>query len=167
MRRYKSNRSISKLSTTTTQSLTLTSTGTSPVTVTAASVTGAGFTLIGGSFPVTLNPTQTLTLQLQFAPNPGEVLRWMAGEGAEATVSAYGGEMRDGFAAARDGPRMMTRWTSGLRDAMNAVPGHTALLTSLRHAALTQEGQVLCDCIINMENITRGVLGCGVLGVKV
>jgi fibronectin type 3 domain-containing protein len=38
------------------------------VTVNSASITGAGFTIIGGSFPVTLNPTQTLTLQLQFAP---------------------------------------------------------------------------------------------------
>jgi serine/threonine protein phosphatase 1 len=82
-------------------------------------------------------------LELQFAPNPGEVLQWMVGEGVEATVCAYGGEMRNGFAAARDGPRMMTRWTSGLRNAMNSSPGHTALLTSLRHAAQTHDGQVL------------------------
>ncbi len=53
---------------TTTQSLTLTSTGTTPVTVNSATITGAGFTLVGGSFPVTLNPTQTLTLTLQFKP---------------------------------------------------------------------------------------------------
>jgi fibronectin type 3 domain-containing protein len=38
------------------------------VTVNSAAITGAGFTIIGGSFPVTLNPTQTLTLQLQFEP---------------------------------------------------------------------------------------------------
>ncbi len=53
---------------TATQSLTLTSTGTTPVTVNSATITGAGFTLIGGSFPVTLNPTQTVTLTLQFKP---------------------------------------------------------------------------------------------------
>jgi hypothetical protein len=56
------------VNTATTQSLTLTSTGTSPVTVTSAAITGAGFTIVGGGFPVTLNPTQTLTLQLQFKP---------------------------------------------------------------------------------------------------
>jgi hypothetical protein len=56
------------VNTTTTQSLTLTSTGTTAVTVNSAAITGAGFTIIGGSFPVTLNPTQTLTLQLQFKP---------------------------------------------------------------------------------------------------
>jgi hypothetical protein len=56
------------VNTATTQSLTLTSTGTTPVTVSSAAITGAGFTIVGGAFPVTLNPMQTLTLQLQFKP---------------------------------------------------------------------------------------------------
>jgi hypothetical protein len=50
------------------QSLTLTSSGTSAVTVSSASVQGAGFSLSGGILPVTLNPTQSTTLQVQFAP---------------------------------------------------------------------------------------------------
>ena len=62
------------VNTATTQSLTLTSTGTSPVTVNSATITGAGFTIVGGSFPVTLNPTQTLTLQLQFKPTTAGAL---------------------------------------------------------------------------------------------
>jgi hypothetical protein len=56
------------VNTATTQSLTLTSTGTSPVTVNSAAITGSGFTTVGGSFPVTLNPAQTLSLQVQFEP---------------------------------------------------------------------------------------------------
>jgi hypothetical protein len=36
--------------------------------VNSAAITGAGFTIVGGGFPVTLNPMQTLTLQLQFDP---------------------------------------------------------------------------------------------------
>ncbi len=56
------------VNTATTLSLTLTSSGTTPVTVNSAAITGAGFTIVGGSFPVTLNPTQTLTVQLQFEP---------------------------------------------------------------------------------------------------
>ena len=51
-----------------TQSLILTSSGTSPVTISSASITGSGFSIVGGSFPVTLNSTQTLTLQIQFDP---------------------------------------------------------------------------------------------------
>ena len=56
------------VNTATIQSLTLTSTGTAPVTVSSAAITGAGFTIVGGSLPVTLNPTQTVTLQVQFLP---------------------------------------------------------------------------------------------------
>jgi hypothetical protein len=56
------------VNTSTTQSVTLTSSGTSPVTISAASITGAGFTTVGGSFPLTLNPQQTATLQVQFLP---------------------------------------------------------------------------------------------------
>jgi Domain of unknown function (DUF4082)/Abnormal spindle-like microcephaly-assoc'd, ASPM-SPD-2-Hydin len=50
------------------QTLSLTSSGTSPVTVSSASITGTGFALIGGSFPVTLQPNQSTTLQVQFKP---------------------------------------------------------------------------------------------------
>ena len=51
-----------------TQSVTLTSSGTSSVTVNSASVSGAGFAILGGSFPLTLTPSQTATLQVQFKP---------------------------------------------------------------------------------------------------
>jgi hypothetical protein len=50
------------------QPLTLTSTGSSPVTISAATVSGAGFTLVGSKLPVILNPNQSLTLQVQFNP---------------------------------------------------------------------------------------------------
>ena len=82
-------------------------------------------------------------LQLQFAPNPSEVLRWMVSAGMEATVRAYGGDLRQGFAATRDGPRTITRWTGALRSAMNATPGHTTLFSALRHAAFTESLGVL------------------------
>jgi Abnormal spindle-like microcephaly-assoc'd, ASPM-SPD-2-Hydin len=50
------------------QSVTLTSTGTAPVTISAATVTGPPFTVSGATFPVTLNPNQSVTLQVQFNP---------------------------------------------------------------------------------------------------
>jgi serine/threonine protein phosphatase 1 len=82
-------------------------------------------------------------LQLQLAPNPGEVLRWIVAAGMEPTVRAYGGDLRQGFAASRDGPRAITRWTIALRNGVNARPGHTALFSALRHAAFTQERSLL------------------------
>jgi hypothetical protein len=52
-----------------TMTLTLNSTGTSAVTVNSAAITGAGYTIVGGSFPATLTPNQTLALQVQFKPS--------------------------------------------------------------------------------------------------
>ncbi len=51
------------------QPVTLSSTGTAPVTVSAATLTGAGFTTSGASFPLTLNPGQTATLNVGFNPS--------------------------------------------------------------------------------------------------
>jgi hypothetical protein len=49
----------------------LKSTGIGAVTVTSAKLSGAGFSMMGGSLPVTLNPNQTLTLDLEFDPAQG------------------------------------------------------------------------------------------------
>jgi len=51
-----------------TQTVTLTSSGTASLTVNSAVVTGTGFSVSGSSFPVTLNPGQTLNLNLEFDP---------------------------------------------------------------------------------------------------
>ena len=74
-------------------------------------------------------------LQLQFAPNPSQVLDWMVNNGAEATIRAYGGSPQEGFGAAREGTLALTKWTSGLRNGMRAHDGHVALMSSLKHAA--------------------------------
>jgi hypothetical protein len=50
------------------QALTLSSTGTAAVTVKAVSLSGAGFTISGATFPVTLNPGIAIKLQVQFDP---------------------------------------------------------------------------------------------------
>ena len=51
-----------------TQSLTLKSSGSEAVTVSTASITGPGFSFSGATFPLTLNPSQTATLSIQFNP---------------------------------------------------------------------------------------------------
>jgi hypothetical protein len=56
------------VNTTATQSLILTSAGTASVTVNTPVLTGPGFTMLGGMFPITLNPTQTVTLDVEFDP---------------------------------------------------------------------------------------------------
>jgi len=54
------------LNTISTKTLTLTSSGTAAVKVNSATLTGAGFTMSGARFPVTLKPGQTATLQVSF-----------------------------------------------------------------------------------------------------
>lgn len=76
-------------------------------------------------------------LQLQFASDPLSVLQWIATRGGEATVAAYGGRFSDGLNAARDGVLALTRWTGALRQSMRSCEGHTTLLGSLMHAAIT------------------------------
>ena len=77
-------------------------------------------------------------LQLQFAPNPQDVLRWMLAQGVEGTLRAYGGRPEEGMAAAREGAVRLTRWTNGLRESIRAAPGHNALYAALRRAAFTE-----------------------------
>ena len=48
--------------------VTLTSSGTSPLTISSASIGGTGYSVSGASFPLTLNPQQSVTLQFKFAP---------------------------------------------------------------------------------------------------
>ena len=48
--------------------VTLTSTGTAPVTINSATLSGTGFTMSGATFPVTLNPSLAITLEVQFDP---------------------------------------------------------------------------------------------------
>jgi len=82
-------------------------------------------------------------LQLQFAPNPEDVLRWLLTHGVTPTLLAYGGDMQAGLNAAREGPVALTRWTSSLRDAVARSPGHTQLLSALRRAAFTDDRRLL------------------------
>ncbi len=82
-------------------------------------------------------------LQIQFAPNPREVVDWMVNNGVGATISAYGGTPGEATAAANGGAVAMTKWTNQLRNAMRAADGHNALMGVLRRAAFTEDQTLL------------------------
>jgi serine/threonine protein phosphatase 1 len=82
-------------------------------------------------------------LQLQFAPNPKEVLPWMLQQGVGATIAAYGGDPHQGIIHCREGAMAITRWTNSLRAAMQARPGHAALMSHTRRAAYTDDQGLL------------------------
>jgi hypothetical protein len=78
------------------QSVTLTSSGTAAVTVSAGTVSGAGYTISGVTFPSTLNPGATATLQIEFDPtttglaNGTVSLTSNSSTGATASISLTG-----------------------------------------------------------------------------
>ncbi len=82
-------------------------------------------------------------LQIQFAPNPAAILDWMGQNGIGSTLTAYGSSLKEGMTTLREGVLSVTRWTSMLRQNMRALDGHVALISHLRHAALTEDNQML------------------------
>ncbi|MBI4182449.1 MAG: hypothetical protein HY521_00455 [Proteobacteria bacterium] len=82
-------------------------------------------------------------LQLQFAPNPVQVLTWLLDHGVGATLTAYGGRAQDGLMAAREGATAIARWTNSLRRAIRQAPGHESFMGAIRRAAFTDDGKLL------------------------
>jgi serine/threonine protein phosphatase 1 len=82
-------------------------------------------------------------LQLQFAPNPLDVLKWMVQHGIAPTIAAYGGNLDEGMSVSREGILALTRWTGQLRQNVRSYDGHTALMSVLKHAAFTDDNALL------------------------
>ena len=71
-----------------TQSVVVTSAGSLPVTISAASLTGTGYSVSGATFPLTLNPNQSITLSLQFHPTVAGAASGQLNFTSNATTSA-------------------------------------------------------------------------------
>ncbi len=82
-------------------------------------------------------------LQVQFAPNPREVLEWMLSRGVAETLQAYGGTIEEARKAAAMGAAALSQWTNRLRAGMRTLDGHDRLMTVLRRAAFTNDGTLL------------------------
>ena len=83
------------LKTTATQSVVLTSSGTAPLTISAGAVKGTGFGMTGLSFPLTLNPGSSATMEVAFDPttagsDTGSVTLTTNTSAGTATISLSG-----------------------------------------------------------------------------
>jgi hypothetical protein len=77
------------------QNVTITNTGNSNVWISQITLSGAGYTMTGGSAPVTLTPSQNIALSVQFSPNVagtvnGNISIASNASGSPATVSLTG-----------------------------------------------------------------------------
>lgn len=82
-------------------------------------------------------------LQLQFAPNPGEILDWLLDHGVGATITAYGGSLQSARGHCRDGAMAITKFTNRLRTAIHRAPGHYPWFTGLKRAAISHGNRLL------------------------
>src|SRR5882762_4430108 len=77
------------------QNVVITDTGNSSVAISQIALSGAGYTMTGGSAPVTLTPSQSVTLSVQFSPNAtglvnGNISIVSNASGSPAAVSLTG-----------------------------------------------------------------------------
>lgn len=85
----------------------------------------------------------TKLLQLQFAPNPAEVMDWLLAHHMGSVIQCYGTAEHVARAIARETTLSISRWTGSLRRMINNHPGHATLLNNLRRAAFTRDGRLL------------------------
>jgi serine/threonine protein phosphatase 1 len=82
-------------------------------------------------------------LQIQFAPDPAEILEWMAERGIASLLTALDFKLSEGLDRAAEGTLALTYWTNRLRERVRSLPGYDALIGALKRAAYTENGSLL------------------------
>lgn len=80
---------------------------------------------------------------LPFAREPEEVLHWMASQGIESTLHAYGTTCEEGIQAAQTGMSALSSWTNNLKAQMRHLDGHEQYMDALKRAAYTDDKNLL------------------------
>ncbi len=78
--------------------------------------------------------------QLQFAPNPPQVVEWMTEKYPEldSILRAYDSSLAEAARTAREGILNLTRWSNTLKARIRAENGHENFFSDLRRAAFTE-----------------------------
>ena len=146
------------VNTTPNRTVTLTSSGTAPVTITAAGVTGSSFSVSGASFPLTLNPNQTTSLQVQFDPSSAGSVSGQLSIASDAT----GGTVKvplTGTGTVATSPQL-TVSTSSLsfgNVAVNSMASLPVTLTSSGTAPVTISSAVMSGAAFTASGATLPV----------
>ena len=82
-------------------------------------------------------------LQLQIAPNPKDIVKWMFDHGVNSTIKSYGFNEEEILDVASQGTLSITRWTAKLNEAILREPGHKEYYTHLKHAAFSHTKKIL------------------------
>ena len=82
-------------------------------------------------------------LQLQTAPNPEEILKWMLEHGVDKTINSYGLSTNELKSISTSGTLNITKWTSNLNKIISSIPGHKEYFLNLKHAAFSKSKKIL------------------------
>jgi len=82
-------------------------------------------------------------LQLQTAPNPHDIVKWMFEHGVGATIKSYGFNIEELLQVSMQGTIPISKWTSKLNSSLLAEPGHNQYFINLKHAAYTNTKKIL------------------------
>jgi len=77
-------------------------------------------------------------LQLQFAPNPKQIMEWMLSQGVAQTMESYGVDILEAQRVCCEGIMRLARWTENLRQTVYKNPGHDIFGSQLKRAAYTE-----------------------------
>ena len=82
-------------------------------------------------------------LQLQTAPNPSEIVKWMFEHGVDKTVISYGLSSKELSEISKNGTLAISKWTSSLNKLIALKKGHKEYFSHLHHAAFSSSKKIL------------------------
>ena len=82
-------------------------------------------------------------LQLQTAPNPSDIVKWMLDHGIDGTIKSYGFDKEELIKITTQGTLSISKWTSKLNQAVSKEPGHKEYFAHLKHAAFGESKKIL------------------------
>ena len=82
-------------------------------------------------------------MQLQIAPNPEDIVKWVFDHGVDKTIQAYGFSKEEIQNIASQGTLSISKWTTKLNAAVSSIAGHKDYFSNLKHAAFSSSKKIL------------------------
>jgi len=82
-------------------------------------------------------------LQLQTAPNPSDIIKWMFEHGVDKTIESYGFDKNDVIKISNQGTMSINRMTKSIKKIVNKNAAHNEFFLNLRHAAFSDTKKIL------------------------
>ena len=82
-------------------------------------------------------------MQLQIAPNPQDIVKWMFDHGVDKTIQSNGFSKEEIQSISSQGTLSISKWTSRLNAAVSSIAGHKEYFSNLKHAAFSSSKKIL------------------------